>query len=170
MPTNPGDCITYSSNTTSGNWNITDVWVGDPMQVPWDWPSTIPYVQPQPYIQPYVQPWPPLPSMPYIPQEKKEDIGEIIRKALEADKQNRKSKEGLMKVFEVLVIDKRECKVLDQKVIVAQDRETAMLDLDLAPDIREKIKRSEVEFIFAEKGSFTKVERKVRISELKEED
>jgi len=173
MPTgDPRDCITYtySASTTNntGTWNVypNDVWIGDPPASPWDWPSTTPYIQQQPYTYPNIT----VPWMPNIPEEKKEDIGEIIRKALEADKQNRKSKEGLMKVFEVLVIDKRECKVLDQKVIVAQDRETAMLELDLAPEVRAKVKKNEIEFIFTERGSFTKVERKVKISDLKDEE
>jgi hypothetical protein len=81
-----------------------------------------------------------------------------------------KPKEGLMKIFDVLVVDKKECKVLtEQKNIVAKDRETAMLDLDLTPEIREKVKSGLVEFIFNEKGQFTKIERKVKIEELKEE-
>jgi hypothetical protein len=176
----PRDCITYSYSTSSnsaGNWNVYpgDVYIGDPIPGQWDWPSTTPYVQPQPYV--YPNPTIQLPPYPWTvelnPIESEKQRAEIatqIEKILSEHLKTPKLKEGLMKVFEVLVIDKRECKVLDQKVIVAQDRETAMLDLDLAPETREKIKRSEVEFIFAEKGSFTKVERKVRISELKEED
>jgi hypothetical protein len=146
------NCVTYacSNSSNTGNWTIADwnvypggVYIGDPMPMP----STTPWIQP--VIQPYYPPWPPLP---YVLTE------------------DRKPKERLMKVFEVLVIDKRECKVLDQKTIVAQDRETAMLDLDLAPEVRAKVKKQEVEFIFTERGSFTKVERKIKIADLKDEE
>ena len=77
-------------------------------------------------------------------------------------------KENIMKVFGILVVDKRECKILLEKNVVAKDRETAMLDLDLDKDIRDKIKKNEIDFIFSERGSFEKVERHAKVVEIKE--
>jgi hypothetical protein len=68
--------------------------------------------------------------------------------------------ENLMKVFEITVVDKKECEILSQHKVIAKDSETAMLDLDLTPEVKKKVKKGQVEFIFNELGSFERIKDK----------
>jgi hypothetical protein len=68
--------------------------------------------------------------------------------------------EERMFVYEITVIDKKECKILTSQTVVAKDRQSAMLELDLTPEIKSANKKGEIEFIFTEKGAFNKVEKK----------
>jgi hypothetical protein len=156
---------TYTSNTSNVGVDY-QVWIGDP---PPYWPDTVtvPSVMPdyQQWTQPSITPW-----YPTNPKEEaaREELMKKVQEMIEGQKE--KKKEGLMKVYEVLVIDKKECKVLLSQTVIAKDKETAMLELDLTLDIKSRVKQNLVEFIFTEKGSFTKVERKVKIEELKEDE
>ena len=143
--------------TTSGYWQVGDwqqPYIGDPIP---EWgryetPCT-PYT-----ITPFITPYP------Y--QDNNEEIKKLLQEVL-----NKKTEDKLMmKVFKILVIDKKECKVFHEQTVIAKDKETAMLDLDLTPEIKEKVKKGLIEFIFDEKGQFTKVERKVEIKDLKDEE
>jgi hypothetical protein len=68
--------------------------------------------------------------------------------------------EDKMFIYEVTVVDKKECKILTNQTVVAKDRQSAMLELDLTPEIKLKNKKGEIEFIFIEKGAFNKIEKK----------
>jgi len=161
--------ILNSNTVTNSNSTITSgiTWIpwqqpytGDPLPN-WDY-GTAPYY---PYIE--IQPWP------YPKSKSDEEIKKILEEFLKQKEEAKKLKskeENLMKVFEILVIDKKECKVLHQQIVIAKDKETAMLDLDLTLEIRGKVKKNLIEFIFNEKGQFAKVERKLEIKELKEEE
>src|SRR5208337_452331 len=68
--------------------------------------------------------------------------------------------EDKMFIYEITVVDKKECKILTNQTVVAKDRQSAMLELDLTPEIKLKNKKGEIEFIFIEKGAFNKIEKK----------
>jgi len=72
------------------------------------------------------------------------------------DKQNQENKEEIksMNVYEIIIVDKRECEIILTKKIIAKDTETAMLDLDLDSEVKKKVKKDEIQFIFVKKGSF----------------
>jgi len=88
----------------------------------------------------------------------------------ETKEENKTKEENLMKVFEVTVVDKKECEIIHEQKVVSKDKETAMLELDLTPEIKKKVKKDLIEFIFNEIGSFTKVERKIKVKDLEEEN
>ena len=161
----------------SGTSNITDwtdnsyriTWIGDPYypQAPYVGDPLPPNDQTAPWIPPNTV------TYPYTgPIEKSPDIKEEIEKLLKEHLKEEKPKkeENLMKIYEVIVIDAKECEILKKQDVVAKDTETAMLELDLTPEIRKKVKKGEVKFIFNEKGEFTKYERKIKVKELTEED
>jgi len=85
-----------------------------------------------------------------------------------ADALTKKQKEKIMGVFEVIVVDKKECEILHKQHVVAKDKETAMLELDLTPEIRKKVKKNLIEFIFTDLGSFTRVEKKIVVREVED--
>lgn len=85
------------------------------------------------------------------------------------NKEKEKEEDNLMRVYEVIVVDAKECEVLKQQTVIAKDTETAMLEMDLTPEIRKQVKKGEVKFIFNELGSFEKVERQIRVKEIVEE-
>lgn len=100
----------------------------------------------------------------------KENSWDIIKTLLEENQRvKNKEEDKLMKVYEVIVVDAKECEVIKQQNVIAKDTETAMLEIDLAPETRKKVKKGEVKFIFNELGSFEKVERQVRVKEIVEE-
>lgn len=68
--------------------------------------------------------------------------------------------EDRMFVYEITVVDKKECKILTNQTVVAKDRQSAILELDLTLEIKQKNKKGEIEFIFIEKGAFNKIEKK----------
>ena len=70
--------------------------------------------------------------------------------------------EEKMFIYEVIVVDKKECKVLTNQTAVAKDKQSAMLELDLTPEMKALNKKGEIEFIFIEKGSFNKIEKKTK--------
>lgn len=80
-----------------------------------------------------------------------------------------KKEDNTMRVYEVIVVDAKECEILKQQNVIAKDTETAMLEVDLTLEIRKQVKKGEVKFIFNELGSFEKVERQIRVKELVEE-
>jgi hypothetical protein len=86
------------------------------------------------------------------------------------EEKNKTKEENLMKVFEVTVIDRKECEIIHEQKVVAKDKEIAMLDLNLTPEIKKKVKKNLIEFIFNEIGTFTKVERKIKVKDLDDED
>lgn len=93
-------------------------------------------------------------------------------KLIEVDKEKKTEakEENLMKVFEVTVVNKKECEIIHEQKVIAKDRGTAMLELDLTPEIKKEVKKDLIEFIFNEIGTFTKVERKIKVKDLEEED
>lgn len=109
----------------------------------------------------------------YPPDEdewkKEKDIEELKNFITETTKKTKKQEENVMKVYEVIVVDKKECEILNVQKIVAKNTETAMLDLELAPDVKKKVKKNQIEFIFNELGEFKKTERKIK-AEAEEED
>ena len=70
--------------------------------------------------------------------------------------------EDRMFIYEITVVDKKECKILTNQTVVAKDRQSAMLELDLTPEIKLKNKKGEIEFIFIEKGAFNKIEKETK--------
>jgi hypothetical protein len=68
--------------------------------------------------------------------------------------------EERMFIYEVIAVDKKECKILTSQTVIAKDRQSAMLELDLTPEMKVKNKKGEIEFIFIEKGAFNKIEKK----------
>lgn len=147
------DNITWTT-TTTGCWPPIQLPIGDPIpQYPsyWEWPLP---QQPRKYD--------------YDPEVKKE-LERAIKEAFEKTQIKPPKEENVMVVYEVIVVDKKECKVLHTQTVIAKDKQSAMLELDLTPDVKTKNKKNEIEFIFTEKGTFTKVERKVKIEEIKEE-
>lgn len=154
------DTDSCSSWGTNANWIYEPYYpqspyIGDPLPpndvtAPWTPPYTITY--------PYVE----TPK-----RDVKEELEELLKKHLKKEKRKEKN---LMKVFEVTVIDRRECEILHEQKVIAKDTETAMIELDLTPEIKKKSRKNLVEFIFNEIGSFTKAERKVRVKDLEDED
>lgn len=152
-----GDTMwTNATCTTTDNTNIT--WIGDPLP---DWNDyTIPYQVPG-HVQTY----------PYYPPPQKDDTEELKRFIENAlSEKEVKKEENLMYVYEVTVVDKKECEILHEQKVIAKDTETAMLELDLTPEIKKKVRKNLVEFIFNEIGSFKKVDRKVRLKDLEEDE
>ena len=171
------DAFTTTSNTFSTDntsWQLT-TWIGDPD------PSMQPYIgDPLPdwrdYSTPYtpgsieIQPW-----QPYYPpaEDHTEKFKKIIEEVLSKEKKKEKTKAkeaNLMKVFEVTVIDRRECEILHEQKVIAKDTETAMIELDLTPEIKKKARKNLIEFIFNEIGSFTKAERKIKVKDLDDDE
>lgn len=92
-----------------------------------------------------------------------------ILKIIQKDNRHEKEEENLMRVYEVIVIDAKECEILKQQNVIAKDTETAMLEMDLTPEVRKQVKKGDVKFIFNELGSFEKVEKQIRVKEIVEE-
>lgn len=114
------------------------------------------------------------PSVWYPVPVEKEELDEekfkkIIQEAFDRQKTNKKE-ENIMKVFDVIVVDKKECEILMEKKIIAKDSETAMLELDLTPEIRKRVKKNQIEFIFRDVGQFNRLERKIKVEEEADED
>jgi len=162
---NSSTCQVYSdSSTGNGTWQL-ESWIGDPTP---DWNDyTIPgCIEITPYISPYIPPY-----QPWYPE--KEDRTDELKKFIEESLSKREEKtkeEDLMNVFEITVIDRRECEILHEQKIIAKDKETAMLELDLTPEIKKKVRKNLVEFIFNEIGSFTKAQRKIKVKDLVDEE
>jgi 5'-3' exonuclease len=85
---------------------------------------------------------------------------EEIKKLLNNKESEKMENKNVMKIYEVIVVDKKECEIIKQQKIVAKDTETAMLDLTLENEVKIKVKKNEIKFIFNELGSFEKVEEK----------
>lgn len=147
---------TTGTCTTGDNTNIT--WIGDPLP---DWNDYTVPLNPG-YVQTY----------PYYPPQKDdtEELKRFIEKALSEKTETKKEVENLMTVYEITVVDKRECEILHEQKVIAKDTETAMLELDLTPEIKKKVRKNLVEFIFNEIGSFKKVERKIKLKDLEDEE
>ena len=60
----------------------------------------------------------------------------------------------LMYLYNITVIDKVCNTILYSKNVIAKDEKSAMLDLDLTKDIKAKVKKDEIAFIFDNKGSY----------------
>jgi len=161
------DYNNYSTtdNTVTITSGSSGTWVGDPL--PWQQP----YIgDPMPNWPDYTTPWTPgrIDIAPYVapyipPDNTQKELVEKMKELLEKHLETKKSKEDVMKIFEVYVIDKKECEVLLKKDVIAADKEKAMLELDLTPEIRKKVKKNEIEFIFSEKGQFTKIEPRLKL-------
>lgn len=85
-------------------------------------------------------------------------------------KTQKRKEDNLMRIYEVIVVDAKECEIIKEQNVVAKDTETAMLEVELTPEMRKKVKKGEIKFIFNELGSFEKVERQIRVKELAEDD
>ena len=70
-----------------------------------------------------------------------------------------------MYVYDVFVIDTKECEVLHRQEIIAEDEKAAMLGLDVDDKIRKLHKKGQVKFILNQLGGFNRYTRKVRIKE-----
>lgn len=152
-----------SWTTDSTSWKLS-TWIGDP--IPYD--TTIPY--PSTGIDTGCNKI--YPYYPYQPikEDETDKSKEFIKDALSKRNEQKIEEENLMKVFEVTVIDRRECEILHEQKVIAKDKETAMLELNLTPEIKKKVKKDLIEFIFNEIGSFTKAERKIKVKDLVEEE
>jgi len=111
-------------------------------------------------------------TYPYYPPQKDntEELKKFVEEALSKRAETKKEDENLMTVYEVTVVDKRECEILHEQKVIAKDTETAMLELDLTPEMKKKVRKNLVEFIFNEIGSFKKVERKIKLKDLEDEE
>jgi hypothetical protein len=165
---------TYPSTDWTDNTYNDGIYIGDPP------PNMLPYIgDPIPDWRDWSTPYTPghveiAPYYPYYPEkDNKEDFKKILEEMLsekeKADKEKAKE-ENLMKVFEVTVVDKRECEILHEQKVIAKDTETAMIELNLTPEIKKKARKNLIEFIFNEIGSFTKAERKVRVKDLVDDE
>ncbi len=131
--------VSYTTTTTIG--------VSDGTSGQWDngnwyqptYTTPIPTYIPPVIVIPSIWIWPPTLPTVIIKEEKMEDR---------------------MFIYEITVVDKKECKILTNQTVVAKDRQSAMLELDLTPEMKLKNKKCEVEFIFIEKGTFNKIEKK----------
>lgn len=82
-----------------------------------------------------------------------EDIKRILNE-LTKEEIEMEDKKDIMKVYEVVVIDKRSCEILGEQKVTARDTETAAFQLDLTGDVKKRVKNDEIKFIFKELGSF----------------
>lgn len=104
-----------------------------------------------PWKRPNREPWP------NEPRDKNVVDWEEIKRILdeptkeEIEMENRKD---IMKVYEVVVVDKRSCEILGEQKVTARDTETAAFQLDLTGDVKKRVKNDEIKFIFKELGSF----------------
>jgi hypothetical protein len=149
--------VTTGSSSTGGNtgiWRDPSIYIGDPIPR-WDQPygPTI-----QPVVQPIIhQPW--NVSYPIV----KEDINfEKLNEMIEKHLNKNTIKEDIMKVFEVVVVDKKECEIILEKKVIAENTEKAMIDLELTSEIKQKVKKGEIEFIFKDLGQFERIKPKER--------
>ena len=74
-----------------------------------------------------------------------------------------------MQVYDVIVVDTKECEVLHRQQVIAEDEKSAMLELDITEDIKKKQRKGQAKFIFNQLGGFNRYTRKVRIKEEDEE-
>ena len=120
---------------------VDHIWIGDPLPEKWE----------------------PLPGCvlwdgPLVNENK---LPNNIEEILEQLKTHMEGNKMIMNIYEVLVIDRKECTVLTkQDNIIAKDEKSAMLELDLSKEIKAKVKKDEIVFIFTKKGSFEKLEDK----------
>ena len=70
-----------------------------------------------------------------------------------------------MQVYEVIVVDTKECEILHRQEVIAEDEKTAMLELDVTEEIKRLQKKGRVKFIFNRLGGFDRYCPKVRIKE-----
>ncbi len=70
-----------------------------------------------------------------------------------------------MQVYDVIVVDTKECEVLHRQKVIAEDEKTAMLELNVTEEIKKLQKKGRVKFIFNQLGGFNRYTRKVRIKE-----
>jgi len=70
-----------------------------------------------------------------------------------------------MQVYDVVVVDTKECEVLLRQQVIAEDEKAAMLELDITDDIKKKQRKGQAKFIFNQIGGFNRYTRKVRIKE-----
>lgn len=70
-----------------------------------------------------------------------------------------------MKVYDVVVVDTKECEILLRETVIAEDEKAAMLELPVTDDIKQKQRKEQIRFIFNEVGGFNRYTRKVRIKE-----
>lgn len=137
-----------------------NIWTTDNSMMHISWPQhEITWVgDPLPYYDPGKWTYPPIiPITTNCPAEKDSSAFRKIIEALNNEKEQRRSS-NMMNVYEVIVIDKKSCEMIKEQKVIAKDTETAMLELDLSPDIRKKVKNGEVEFIFKKLGEFEKIE------------
>ncbi|KKM22111.1 hypothetical protein LCGC14_1628670 [marine sediment metagenome] len=73
-----------------------------------------------------------------------------------------------MQVYDVIVVDTKECEVLHRQEVIAEDEKIAMLELDVTPEIKKLQKKGRVKFIFNQIGGFNRYTRKVQIKEEEE--
>lgn len=74
-----------------------------------------------------------------------------------------------MQVYDVIVVDTKECEVLHRQQVIAEDEKAAMLELDITEEIKKKQRKGQAKFIFNQLGGFNRYTRKVRIKEEDEE-
>jgi len=65
---------------------------------------------------------------------------------------------SIMKVFKVIVVDKKSCEILHEQKVIAKNKEFAMLKLNLTKEQMNKVEDDSIEFIFAILGEFEKIE------------
>jgi len=117
------------------------IWIGDPLPEKWE-------------PLPGCVPW----DGPLVNENK---LPNNVEEILEQLKIHMEGNKMTMNIYEVLVIDRKECTVLTkQDNIIAKDEKSAMLELDLSKEIKAKVKKDEIVFIFTKKGSFEKLEDK----------
>jgi len=70
-----------------------------------------------------------------------------------------------MYVYDVIVIDTKECEVLHRQEVIAEDEKDAMLGLDVDEGIMKLHKKGQVKFILNQLGGFNRYTRKVKIKD-----
>ena len=73
-----------------------------------------------------------------------------------------------MQVYDVIVIDTKECEVLHRQEVIAEDEKTAMLELNVTDEIKKLQKKGRIKFIFNQLGGFNRYSRKVKIADEEE--
>lgn len=68
--------------------------------------------------------------------------------------------ENIMYIFDVTIVDKKECELIKNMKVIAETKEAAILEVELTQEQKKKIKKGEIEIIFNEIGTFKKIERK----------
>jgi hypothetical protein len=137
------------TTTTSGgsNWDYYywPYYVGDPITVPsTTFPNTVGTGQVWPNKKQYYD-W--------------EEMLKVIPQRIEKETKMESTKD-LLSVYEITIVDKRECSIVGVQKVVAVNENVATAMLMLTDEQKAKLAKNEIEFIIIELGSFTPIKDK----------